>query len=203
MQLMDSGKDKVRKICEALKKETLDPARKEAEEIVENARKEAEGMIHRAKVEGEKLVASAKAKIEEEKRVFNSALHMGAKQALASLRQAIEEKLFSEQLHHLVAGKMGSPDAVANCIAALIASAGEGEVVLPKGVDRKEVASSLLSKGLEKIAQGGMHVGEFAGGAQLKLIGKHITLDLSDEAISGLLASYIREDFRHLLFGSK
>ena len=37
MKGIDAGKDKVKKICDVLRKETLEPARKEAEEIIQQA----------------------------------------------------------------------------------------------------------------------------------------------------------------------
>ena len=44
---------------------------------------------------------------------------------------------------------------------------------------------------------------DLAGGIQLKLHDKKMTIDLSDEALKELLATYIaRKDFRKLLFGA-
>ena len=37
MKGLETGKDKIQKICDALRKETLEPAKQEAREIVEKA----------------------------------------------------------------------------------------------------------------------------------------------------------------------
>ena len=47
MEIVDSGKDKVKKICETLKKQTLDPAKQEARNIIDHALKEAEKITGR------------------------------------------------------------------------------------------------------------------------------------------------------------
>ena len=46
-----------------------------------------------------------------------------------------------------------------------------------------------------------LEIGVFGGGAQVKLIGKNLTIDLSDQVIKELIANYIRKDFRKLIFG--
>ena len=43
-------------------------------------------------------------------------------------------------------------------------------------------------------------VGSFVGGAQIKIEGKRMTIDITDKALSELLASYVRKDFRKILF---
>ena len=49
MKGIETGKDKVKKICDFLRNETLDPARHEADSILENAREKAEKILFEAK----------------------------------------------------------------------------------------------------------------------------------------------------------
>ena len=48
MKGLESGKDKIQKICDALRKETLEPAKQEAREIVENAHMQASEIVTEA-----------------------------------------------------------------------------------------------------------------------------------------------------------
>ena len=43
--MKDKGQDKIKKICDQLREETLEPAKQEAEEMLENAKKQAEKII--------------------------------------------------------------------------------------------------------------------------------------------------------------
>lgn len=53
MKSLETGKDKIQKICDALKKETLEPAKQEAREVIENARLQAAEIVTAAKKEAE------------------------------------------------------------------------------------------------------------------------------------------------------
>ena len=53
---MDTGKDKVKRICEAIK-EMIEPSKREAEEIVEAAVVQAEKILSDAKGSAEKILA--------------------------------------------------------------------------------------------------------------------------------------------------
>ena len=76
MEILDSGKDKVKKICDTLKKQTLDPAKQEAKHIVDHALKEAEKIVKQAKEEAKQLVEEQKIKLSQEKKAFHSSLNL-------------------------------------------------------------------------------------------------------------------------------
>ncbi|MDP2672333.1 MAG: hypothetical protein Q8O84_00790, partial [Nanoarchaeota archaeon] len=61
-----SGEDKIQKICDTIKKETLDPAKEHAHEIIENAQIESKEIINKANKEKEKIINDAKKQIEKE-----------------------------------------------------------------------------------------------------------------------------------------
>ena len=49
MKELETGKNKIQKICDVLRNETLDPAKQEAREIIENAHIQAAKIIEDAK----------------------------------------------------------------------------------------------------------------------------------------------------------
>ena len=59
-QGMDTGKDKVKKICDVLRKETLEPAKLEADEMIESAKERAREIIALAEQEVERMHEGAK-----------------------------------------------------------------------------------------------------------------------------------------------
>jgi len=59
MEAVETGKDKVKKICEVLRKETLEPALQEAEGIVGEANGKAEAILEQAKAKAQMMIQEA------------------------------------------------------------------------------------------------------------------------------------------------
>ena len=203
---LEKGEEKIQKICDALRKETLEPAMEEAEKIIEDAKARAEQIIKEAHEQAEKHFEEAKVNIEKERNVFHSSLEQAGKQSLEELRQAIEHDLFSDELQKVVEENTADPKTVAKLINATVnAIEKEGvtteiSAVIPQAVSTKEV-NSLLGEGiLKKLKDKGVTLGKFAGGAQVKLLDRKMTIDITDKSLIELLSSYVRKDFRNILF---
>jgi V/A-type H+-transporting ATPase subunit E len=205
---IDTGKDKVKKICDVLKKETLEPAQKEAEEIVKKAKEEAEQILVQARLEQEKIRSESKKEIEKERNVFQSSLHQACKQALETLKQDIEDRLFPSELSDLLKQPMEKPELIVELISA-VAKAIEKEgidadldVIIPKSVPASAINCLLTQNILQKLKGNSVSVGSIQGGIAVKIEKDHITLDVTDEAVKELVSSYIRKDFRETFFRS-
>ena len=202
------GSERVKKICDVLRRETLEPAKREAEEIVLEARRQAESLIEEAKKAIEKLHKEAREEIERQKNIFQSSLYQACKQALESLRQNIEEKLFNQELGRLFTKNMQSPDVIAHLITAVIkALEKEGveadlSVYVPAAVPARTINEMLGKEILDKLKEKSVLVGPLAAGIEVKLHDQNITIDISDTALKELVARYIRKDFRELFFGN-
>lgn len=207
MRSLEKGQDKIQKICDKLRHETLEPARQEAQQIVDAAREKAEEIKAEAERHAEQLLKQARIQIEQERNVFHSALQQAAKQTIEGLRQEIEHKLFNEDLQVLLDKQLGDPQTIANLINGVVkAIEKEGlttdlSAVIPKVVSADDVNALLLDNVRKRLKGKVLEVGPFAGGAQVKIHGKRMTLDLSDQAIKELLANYMRKDFRKMIFG--
>lgn len=206
MENLDTGKDKIKKICEILKNETLQPAREEAQKILEVAEQEARNIIRDAERKGESLLQDAKNKIAKERELFDNSLQQSCRQGIESLRQDIENKLFNEGLSAWL-GKQGIDiDLAAKLINALVVAiekegtSADFSALIPPHVPPEKVNALLLKSVLEKLREKSVIVGEFIGGVQLKLHDRKLTLDLSDQALKELIGQYIRKDFREILF---
>lgn len=206
MKGLETGKEKIQKICDALKKETLEPAKQEAREIVENAHLQAQEIVEEAKKEAEKKLLSAEREIEEKKKVFQASLQLACRQGIEQLKQKIEQEFFSSQLAELVTNEMKDPKIIAHLINSLMRSLEEKGVeedfvaVIPKEISPRAISSLLASQVLEKLENQILALGDFLGGVQIGFKGRQITIDISDAAVRELIAQYIRRDFRDLVF---
>lgn len=206
MKSLEKSQDKVQKICELLRHKALEPAQIEANAIIEEAKKKAEEIQAEAEKQKEQLLKQAKNQIEQEKNVFHSSLQQASKQTIEFLKQEIENKLFNEELQLLFEKPMADPKVISDLVNTVVASLEkEGimadlSVVIPRVVSADDI-DSLLVEGVRKRLKGKpLEIGSFGGGVQIKLIGKKMTLDLSDQALKELVAGYVRKDFRKLLF---
>lgn len=208
MKSLEHGQDRLQKICEELKKSTLAPAKKEADSMINEAHARAQEIIKDAEKEAEKLIEATRKSLEQEKNVFQSSLSQGIKQGLEALRQEIEYKLFNDQLSEVVKKATKDPEVVAKLIDCLIKGIEkEGLSVdllalVPKHIKEDEVNALLGAEILDKLKEHSVQIGDFLGGAKVKLNQKGLTLDMSDQAIQELLARYIRKDFRKLIFAT-
>ncbi|MCI0382572.1 MAG: V-type ATP synthase subunit E [Chlamydiae bacterium] len=208
MQGLDTGKDKVKKICELLRQETLEPAIKEAEEVIKNAKREADQLIDQAKKKIEKISKEAELEIAQKEKIVTTSLSQACQQTVESLKQSIEEKLFHPKLVEIIRKQLNEPDVIAKLIAAIIkAIEKEGlktdiSVVIAKTVSQQEINQKLGEKILEQLKEKSALIGPIGAGIEVKLHQENITIDLTDMALKDLIAEYIRKDFRKFLFGS-
>lgn len=209
MEILDSGKDKVKKICDTLKKQTLDPAKQEAKGIVEQAMKEADKIIKRAKDEAKEVYEEQKKKILQEKKAFQSSLSLASKQTIDVLRQEIEENLFNKQIAQFFTKATVKEDVIAefiNVVVEILKKEGMEanlEAMIPRTVAKNAVVEKLARQVLEKLKETGITLSDLTGGAKVKVAGHHLILEMTDQSLKSLFLRFIRDDFRTLLFETK
>lgn len=206
MENLDTGKDKIKKICEILKNETLQPAQEEAQRIVEGAEQEARTIQRAAETQAEEIVTAAKLKMAKQKELFDQSIRGACAQVIESLKQEIEKNLFNASLSEWLSKQTVDADLAAKLINAIVkavekeGTSAELSAIIPSQIPAEKVNALLLKEVLGKLREKSVVLGGLTGGVQLKLHDKQLTLDLSDEALKELLGRYIRKDFRDLLF---
>jgi V/A-type H+/Na+-transporting ATPase subunit E len=209
MKTLEKGQDKIKKICEVLRDETIDPAKRQGEELIQEAQKKAEKII----AEGQKAVAkmheNAKVEIENIKNAFDASLSQAAKQSLEALKQAVEQHFFNKSLSTIIEKKSADPQLVASLINAIVqALQKEGlsanlNAIIPETINPDDVNTLLLNDVTNALKGGTVEIGSFAGGAQIKLSDKKMTIDISDKALKDILSNYVvRKEFRKIVFES-
>jgi V/A-type H+-transporting ATPase subunit E len=204
---LERADSRIQKICDALRYETLQPAKDEAARIIEGAKLQAAEIIKEGEKHVESLLATNKKAIEKERNVFNSTLEQASKQSLEELKQMIEHKLFNTELDHLLSKELTHPQIISQLISSLIQAiqkdglSTDFSALIPKMASAEEINQLIGKTVLEKVKEGTVVVGDFGGGAKLKLNDKKMTIDVSDSALKELFSRYLRKDFRNLLFG--
>jgi V/A-type H+-transporting ATPase subunit E len=207
MKGLETGKDKVKKICDVLKRETLEPAKHQADEIIASAQRQADEILADAHKEAKKMVDDAHVEIEKQKSIFQASLAQACRQTLEALKEKIEQKLFDPELSKLIAKPMHDPKLMAQLINAIVhALEKEGtksdlSVVVSSAISAKAVNELLASEVIQRLKEKGVLISSIGGGIEVKLLNNNITIDLSNETIKELVATYIRKDFREYLFG--
>lgn len=206
MKTLEKEQDKIQQICDSLRRETLEPAKKESEQIISSAKEQAAEIIRTAKETAEKLINEAQRKIQQEHNVFQSSLSQATKQSLEAVRQAIESRLFNPELQQVIKQNLSEPAVIANLITAIIKGlekeglAADLTVSISKSVNPQQVNAILGESILNKLKTHSVSVEDIGGGVKVRLEGKRITLDISNIEIEELLKQYIRKDFRKMLF---
>lgn len=196
MKTLEQGSQKIKKISELLKSEVIEPAKKEAQGIIEEAKAKAEEMIHEAQKEITRLHQEFKTTIEQERNVFQSTMNQASRLTIETLKQEIVDHLFNKEFHSLIEKETKDPTLVAKMIDAMIKAIDkEGlsanlSAVIPKTVSDKEVNALLGDQILKKLKEHSVILGDFVGGAKVKMHDKNMTIEMTDEALMELVASF-------------
>ncbi len=206
MKGLDSGKNKIQKICDALRSETLEPAKQEAREIIENAHLQAADLMREAKEKMQGMLEATEQEIEQKRKTFQSSLQLACRQEIEWLKQKIEGKIFFQGLSDYIVKEMADPQLIAKLIDSsikLLQDRGIEEdisVVIPQTISPRAINCLLVKSFLERLHEQSVVLGDFDGGIQIKLRDRQITIDISDRVVRELIANFIRKDFRDLIF---
>lgn len=206
MKTLENENEKVNRICEHLRKEALEPAEKQAATMIQDAKSQADEIVRLAEKRANEIQDLAKAEILKEKKVFESSLAQGAKQSLEMLRQEIIQKLFNPQLESLIGKQTKKPEVVAKIIDALLQGiktsgiTGNVKAYIPSDVSKDDVNHLLLNDVVKTLDGQSVTIGDFKGGAKVKIIDKNIVLEMTDSSLKELLADFIRADLRKYIF---
>ncbi len=207
MKTIDQGTQKIQKICELLKKESIEPAKKESEALIVEAHEKAQDIIKAAEKQAAELIEQAKQAMDQERIIFQSTLVQAARLSIESLKQEIEQKIFKQPLAQLVKEEMSRPQVMAKLIDVIVSAIDkEGlnadlAVTISEKVVPEEITTLLNAHTLELLKDKPLLIGDFASGIKIKLLNKNITIDMSGQAVMELLASYAPQ-FRKTIFNT-
>ncbi|MBI5274376.1 MAG: hypothetical protein HY860_04915 [Chlamydiales bacterium] len=206
MTQIDTGNEKIKKICDVLKAQTLDPAKEEAKKIIEIAKKEAEKIVKEAKEKSAQLITIAETECEDKKRLMEASLKLASRQAVSSLRQKISQDLFSKEFSLIVKQVMQKPSIIAKAIEAAIGQVGHGKefsdilIELPKVVSPDQIIQELTQTIKDKLSKQQLQIGDIESGVVIHKQHDNIAIDLTEESATQLLGRYITEHLQQYIF---
>ena len=209
MDSVDTGKETVKRICEVLKEDTLNPAREEAESIIHKAKADAERITEDAQKQAKQMKEAAIKEIEGREKVFRSSLNVACKKTLESLKQDIEENLFAIGIKNFIGDQMKSPEIITKLIIAIISAIEKEGVdadlraIIPSTVPAEEINRQLAIEVLNRLEEKSVVLGQISAGVQVKMVNQDLTLDMTQGTLESLVSRYVREDFKALIFSSQ
>lgn len=206
MKLLNNANDKIQLICEQIKNDAIEPAKLEARTIVENALKEAENIKAQSLKDIEEEKLRVLSYIEKQKQISEASIQLAIKQAIDKLKYDIIN-LFNETLSSVIESEVSKTDVIVKLIDSVCeALVKEGiynpiHLTIGNKIEPIELANKLSDELKKKLVNGPLAIGTFSGGAEIKLQGKNLTIDVSDKAVKELFSTFLkRPDFRSLIF---
>lgn len=206
MEGRGTGDERLAAICQMIRNETLDPAKEEAEQIRHAAERDAARIRAEAKRQAEQMIHDARSLIKDERDAFDVSLEQAARQAVGLLKEKIEKSLFNPGLDQYVNDELHSEAKTAHLLDLLIQEVqkegldGDVSVWLGKNLKKDEVLKHLSQHTLKKVSSGNLLVGENTYGIVLKIVDRHLSIEITPEGIKEMMSTFLRPDFRSILF---
>ncbi|MBR4882188.1 MAG: V-type ATP synthase subunit E [Clostridia bacterium] len=191
-------------LIDRIKKEGVDAAESEAQDIISSAKKEAERIVAEAKAEADKMIADAKAENEKMLKSSEEAIKQAGRNLLISFRESVARELravtdrkvasvysseeFSSFLVNAVEAWSKNPDA-------------EDLTVILNTEDLKSLEDALLTALKDRMLEGVTLKASdsFDGGFRIGVKNGSAYYDYSAEAVVDMLSSYLSPKVTALL----
>ncbi|MFN3150359.1 hypothetical protein [Bremerella sp.] len=208
--------DGVQNLIDRIRDDGVQAANAKAEQILKDARHEASRIVADAKTEADSLRDNAKREIENHRTASLDALQLAARDTVLQLKAKVVER-FEEFLKRLVVSATRDEETVRSLVLVLAGRAASefiqdkeleiriskallGENTLEEEGNRVLLAlsSDMLREGIQLIPDDVIE-----GGARVQLVKDKLEIDLSDKAISRMIAQSMIPRFRDILKGAQ
>lgn len=220
-QIIASGVDQ---LVQKLKQEGVDAGRQEAEKILAQAKSQAQGLISQAKVQAAEELDRARDQVRREKRAVQESLQVAYRDLILSIKSDLQLR-FAQEVRFEIGEFVSQSQQLEKLVLAAIdrilgdtqwPEGSNVEVILPEHIDElkditqnpQQAHGGALTEFVftvqEKLLREGVTLranGDQKGGIRLALEQEKVSLDLTDEAISDLLLSFLSPRFQAILDG--
>lgn len=212
----------VQELIDKIKNQGVNEGKKQAEQILKEAHDKASRILTQAKDEADKLLSETRHTLEVERKSSHEAIKTAFRDTEIALRSKVREA-FSAHLKRLVSLQLEDKNFIKELVLAIasvktpeIAQASQVEVLLPSQIFGTDEKGTHLSQDGKKrmqhlvlgITDGMLREGielksstDIKGGIKVRLTGKDIELDLTDEAFADLLLKYLLPRYREIVSG--
>ncbi len=209
----------VQRLIDRIREEAVGSGRTQAQALVEAAKVEAAEIRERAERERDELLRRAHREIEVEKQAARAAVHTAARDVVLGLKSGVVAS-FEAHVHRLVSDVLRDPELIRTLVL-VVAGRVSREVLVGKDIEL--LVSALLDErtsddpmpsavrdGILGISHDMLREGvrlrispKVTAGAKIQLVGEHVEVDLTDDAISQMLLAYLTPRFRWILEGAE
>jgi V/A-type H+-transporting ATPase subunit E len=206
MEKRGTSDERLAAICQMIRNETLDPAKEEAEQIKHAAERDAARVRAEAKQHSEHMLHDARTLLREEREAFDASLEQASRQVIALLKEKIEQSLFTPTLDSYLSSEFKDEHKTAALLDLLMQQLdseginGDLAVWLGKHLSKEVIVQQLGQEALKKISNEALHIGNHNYGFTLKILNRHLSIEITPEGIKEMLSTFLRPDFRAFLF---
>ena len=206
MEKRGTGDQRLAAICQMIRNETLDPAKEEAEEIKHSAERDAARIRAEAKCQAERMLHDARTLLREEREAFDASIEQASRQVLSLLREKIEKTLFNSALDHYLSTELYDETKTTELLDLIIKQiqieglGGDLAIWLGNHLSKEKVISALSQEAVKKISAQAVFVGTHDVGVIVKIVDRHLALEITPEALKEMMSAFLRPDFRTVLF---
>lgn len=204
MKHLDTGSDKIKKICDAIRHETLEPAKQQARVIVEQASDQAALILQDARNQADAMLDNAKKQHEKDKQIFEASMQHASKLFKEKLKIELEQHFLSQAIHKISSDLFHSSELSAQVVSALVegysnkALNGDFIAMISHHLDKEKFVKALSSEVKRKIAQ--VQHSNITSGVVLKSEGDNLRIDIDEKQLSDALMQVVRSDFRKYFY---
>lgn len=187
--------DELQGLLDRIRKEGLEQAADEKEDILRQAKAEAKAVLAKAKSEAEQLVADARQEAKLLREKGEQSLKQAARDVLLSLRDQLEQRV--AEVARSLAVEGCTPETVAELVAALgsayLEAEAEGRLDIHLPPEQADALRDALAERLGKDLAERCELSPVPaiGGFRLEIAGQDIAYDFSDASLAETMASFL------------
>ncbi len=197
-----TSSNKVKEISKILYKETILPAKEEAESLIETAKARAAEIIHDARVSAKSIREKNAKEMEDERKVYDSSIELAVKQSVATLKGEIMT-IFSKDLKAGFEKALKDQETLKDFLKVMVEAINkEGiksdlKLFVAKEVDFDALSKSVISSVQAKLEKGGEIL---PSGIALLIEDKKFTLKTTPETCMKIVADHLSEVLKEKMF---
>lgn len=209
----------VQELIDRLSQEGVAEGEKQAAKIVEEARQQARQIVDAAQAEADKIVADARREADHFRQGGQEALQLACRDAVRDLASRLHEG-FRQRLQDLVANQLRDPQLLRQVILEIarksrpqqdeshllallpLEAVGETEIRQRLQAGEEDALSEFVKGLLSEDIRSGLDVQLASSdqtGLRVRVVEENVEIDLTDEAVTELLAKHLLPRYRALL----
>lgn len=202
------GSERVQQICDQIRKETLEPALQEAQEVISKAKAEEKSILKKATADATAMINEAKSQIKRETEVFETSCQQAFNQVIEHLKEEISSNLLNQAFHSLIASEINKPEQAASLITALASSISKhGQdknftAFLSEQIDANKLTNALGQECKDRLSIDPNKT-QLPNGISLKIDNDNFRVDITSESVLELVSPYISQRFKTIIFKDK